>query len=85
MSQLALYNSYKTRFDPYSTTSPLLGGQELIQLACATFPGCEMAKEDDDYVLKGMSAKESEAVETTSEMSEIGIDNLVEPLRAGTW
>lgn len=44
-----------------------------------------MAKEDDDYVLKGMSAKESDAVETTSEMSEIGIDNLVEPLRAGTW
>lgn len=85
VSQLALYNSYKTRFDPYCTTSPLLGGQELIQLACATFPGCEMAKEDDDYVLKGMSAKESDAVETTSEMSEIGIDNLVEPLRAGTW
>lgn len=61
VSQLSLYNAYRTRFDPYSKASPLMSGQELIQLACATFPGCAMAKDDDDYVLKGLDKKEAEA------------------------
>lgn len=37
-----------------------MSGQELIQLACATFPGCAMAKDDDDYVLKGLDQKDGE-------------------------
>lgn len=39
-----------------------MSGQELIQLACATFPGCAMAKDDDDYVLKGLDQKEGEVL-----------------------
>lgn len=82
MSQLALYNAYKTRFDPYSTTAPLLGGQELIQLACSTFPGCEMARDEGDYVLKGLRDKDSAAEQAEWDR---GVDNLVEPLRSATW
>ncbi|WVQ76750.1 hypothetical protein IAR50_006424 [Cryptococcus sp. DSM 104548] len=58
--QLSLYNAYKHRFDPYSITTPLLGGQDLIQLACATFPGCEMARDEGEYVLKGLAKKAKE-------------------------
>ena len=85
VSQLNLYNSYKTRFDPYAAQSSLLGGQDLIQLVCSTFPGCEMAKDDEDYVLKGL--KEREGVESGAEGEawEKGVDNLVEPLRASSW
>ncbi|WVQ97760.1 hypothetical protein IAU59_004874 [Kwoniella sp. CBS 9459] len=88
VTQLSLYNSYKHRFDPYSITTPLLGGQELIQLACATFPGCEMAKDEGDYVLKGLKEKEKEAEnenERDEEEWEKGMEGLVEPLRAGSW
>ncbi|WVW78811.1 hypothetical protein I302_100773 [Kwoniella bestiolae CBS 10118] len=99
ITQLSLYNSYKHRFDPYSITTPLLGGQELIQLACATFPGCEMAKDENEYVLKGLKEKEKEkengdqnegnAVEGENpgdqEEWEKGMEGLVEPLRAGSW
>ena len=53
ISQLNLYSAYKSRFDPYASHTPLLGGQELIQLACATFAGCEMARDDGDYLLSG--------------------------------
>ncbi|WWC59138.1 uncharacterized protein I303_101686 [Kwoniella dejecticola CBS 10117] len=89
ISQLSLYNSYKHRFDPYSITTPLLGGQELIQLACATFPGCEMAKDESEYVLKGLKEKDKEqegdhAAEDAEEW-EKGMEGLVEPLRAGSW
>ncbi|WWC67621.1 uncharacterized protein I206_101531 [Kwoniella pini CBS 10737] len=90
VSQLSLYNSYKHRFDPYSITTPLLGGQELIQLACATFPGCEMAKDESEYVLKGLKEKEKEQEgengnEGDAEEWEKGMEGLVEPLRAGSW
>ncbi|OCF41591.1 hypothetical protein I317_04603 [Kwoniella heveanensis CBS 569] len=92
VTQLSIYNSYKHRFDPYSITSPLLGGQELIQLACATFPGCEMAKDEGDYVLKGLKEKEKEPEhdpehdnEKEVEEWEKGMEGLVEPLRAGSW
>ncbi len=92
VSQLTIYNSYKTRFDPFITHTPLLGGQELIQLACATFTGCEMAKDEGDYVLKGLKEKE-EQMETQYQGGSIGdnqdwekgLDALVEPLRAGSW
>lgn len=82
MSQLNLYNAYKTRFDPYASVSPLLGGQELIQLACATFPGCEMARDDGDYVVRGL--RDKDGVLPDSEWDR-GLDSLVEPLRGSTW
>lgn len=82
VSQLALYNAYKVRFDPYATTSPLLAGQELIQLACATYPGCEMARDDGDYVLRGLKEKDAPAPENEWDRS---VDALVEPLRGATW
>jgi len=85
VSQLNLYNSYKTRFDPYSAHSSLLGGQDLIQLVCATFPGCEMAKDDEDYVLKGLKEREGAEHGGEGEAWEKGVDNLVEPLRASSW
>ncbi|WRT65081.1 uncharacterized protein IL334_002023 [Kwoniella shivajii] len=86
ISQLSLYNSYKHRFDPYSITTPLLGGQELIQLACATFPGCEMARDEGEYVLKGVKEKEMENEnQGEQEEWEKGMEGLVEPLRAGSW
>jgi hypothetical protein len=28
VSQLSLYSAYKTRFDPHSAASPLMGGEE---------------------------------------------------------
>lgn len=62
--QLNLYSAYKTRFDPYSQHTPLLGGQELIQMALATFPGCEMARDEGEYVLKGMGEREQAAAST---------------------
>ncbi|OXB37656.1 hypothetical protein LQV05_003287 [Cryptococcus neoformans] len=97
--QLALYNSYRHRFDPYSSSTPLLGGQDLIQLACATFPGCEMARDDGEYVLKGLKEKDKEREdalgdneamgrkgrEIDPEEWERGMEGLVEPLRAGSW
>ncbi|KAL1408438.1 hypothetical protein Q8F55_005250 [Vanrija albida] len=82
VSQLNLYNAYKTRFDPYASASPLLGGQELIQLACATFPGCEMARDDGDYVVRGL--RDKDGVLADSEWDR-GLDQLVEPLRGSTW
>ena len=87
VSQLNLYNSYKSRFDPYATHTPLLGGQELVQLACATFPGSEMAKLNDDYILRGMKVKEEQVTQsvTNEEGLERRVDDLVEPLRASSW
>lgn len=88
VSQLHLYNSYKSRFDPYSSHAPLLGGQELVQLACATFPGSEMAKADDDYVLRGMKLREDQQAtqeSTNGESLDKRVNDLVEPLRASTW
>jgi len=82
VSQLALYNAYKTRFDPYAMSSPLLAGQELIQLACATFPGCEMARDDGDYVLRGLRDREGAANDSEWDRD---VDALVEPLRGATW
>lgn len=80
--QLNLYDSYKSRFDPYTAATPLLGGQELIQLVCATFPGCEMAKDDDDYVLKGLKERDGPSERDPWER---GVEGVVEPLRAGSW
>ncbi|KAK4686005.1 hypothetical protein P7C73_g4127, partial [Tremellales sp. Uapishka_1] len=96
VSQLTLYNTYKNRFDPYSSQTPLIGGQELIQLACATFAGCEMAKDEGDYVVKGLREKDggrekdkgkhdSVLEEADDEGWERGVEALAEPLRAGTW
>lgn len=82
VSQLALYNAYKTRFDPYAASAPLLGGQELIQLACSTFPGCEMARDEGDYVLRGLRDKDGAMVEAEWDR---GVDAMVEPLRGATW
>ncbi|ORY25344.1 hypothetical protein BCR39DRAFT_544383 [Naematelia encephala] len=81
VSQLNLYEAYKDRFDPYSTSTPLLGGQELIALACATFPGCEMAKDESDYVLRGLREKDG----AEREAWERGMEGLVEPLRGSSW
>jgi hypothetical protein len=64
-------------------------GQELIQLAIATFPGCEMARDEGEYVLKGMDKrdKEEERAEEDEDGGKVdkGIDGLVEPVRASTW
>lgn len=92
VSQLALYSAYKTRFDPYGATAPLLAGQELIQLACATFPGCEMARDEGDYVLRGLRDKDKDGKDK-DEGEEVGnevewdrsVDMFVEPLRGTTW
>ena len=83
ISQLNLYSAYKSRFDPYASHTPLLGGQELIQLACATFAGCEMARDDGDYLLRGL--KEREGAGEEDEVWDKGVEGLVEPIRAGTW
>lgn len=95
VSQLDLYQSYKSRFDPYHKTAPLLGGQELIQLACATFTGCSMARDNDDYVMKGIrdrmkdgdEPQEAQQVrEQEREQSlEDYVGSLAEPLRASAW
>jgi len=80
VSQLSLYSGYKSRFDPYSSTSPLLGGQDLIELVCATFPGCDMSKAGEDYYLSGL--KEKEGGEGDWEKTLKGV---AEPVRAATW
>lgn len=94
ISQLDLYQSYKQRFDPYHKTAPLLGGQELIQLACATFTGCTMARDNDDYVMKGIRERlkegdepaENQNKEEDREQSlEDYVGSLAEPLRASAW
>lgn len=82
VSQLNLYNAYKHRFDPYGASAPLLGGQELIQLACVTFPGCEMARDEGDYVLRGLRDKDGIASDAEWDR---GVESLVEPLRSTTW
>ncbi|EIW68615.1 hypothetical protein TREMEDRAFT_63083 [Tremella mesenterica DSM 1558] len=79
VSQLNLYNSYRLRFDPYSSQAPLLGGQELIQLACATFPGCELARDDDKYILKGLKERMEMSMDHQPE------PELAEPIRASNW
>jgi len=83
VSQFNLYTSYKTRFDPCAAQTNLLGGQELIQLACATFPGCEMARDEGDYVLRGIKER-GEGIGEHG-VWDTGVDKLVEPIRAGTW
>lgn len=85
VTQLSMYNTYKSRFDPFSSHTPLLGGQDLIQLACATFPGCEMARDEGEYVLKGLGEREKENEGRETEAWERGMEGLVEPLRAGSW
>jgi hypothetical protein len=81
VSQLTLYNSYRTRFDPYAVQAPLLGGQDLVNLACATFAGCEMARDEGEYVLRGLK---EQGINVQDEWDK-GMDSLVEPLRASTW
>lgn len=80
VAQLALYNAYKTRFDPYDAVSPLLGGQDLIELVCATFPGCEMSKAGDEYHLSGL--REKEGGEGDWERT---LEGVAEPVRAASW
>jgi hypothetical protein len=90
-SQLGLYSAYRNRFDPYSAHSPLISGQELIQLAIATFAGCEMARDEGEYVLKGVDKREAEREQINGDgeggegKDSRGMDGLVEPIRAGTW
>jgi hypothetical protein len=90
-SQLALYSAYRTRFDPYNAHTPLISGQELIQLAIATFPGCEMARDEGEYVLRGVDKREMDREQGGADGDETegrdgrGIDGLVEPVRASTW
>ena len=78
--QLSLYNAYKTRFDPYDAVSPLLGGQDLIELVCATFPGCEMSKAGDEYHLTGL--REKEGGDSDWERT---LEGVAEPVRAASW
>jgi hypothetical protein len=78
VSQLSLYNAYKTRFDPYRLVSPLLGGQELIELVCTTFPGSAMAKAGDEYMMSGLKEKEG------GEWAK-ALEGVVEPIRASAW
>jgi hypothetical protein len=80
VSQLSLYSAYKTRFDPHSAASPLMGGQDLIELVCATFPGCEMSKAGEEYSLSGI--KERDGSEGEWEKS---LEGFAEPVRASTW
>lgn len=75
-----MVHAYKQRFDPYRAVSPLLGGQDIIELACATFPGCEMAKVGDDYQLTGL--KEREGGDSDWEKT---LEGVAEPVRAATW
>lgn len=89
-SQLGLYSAYRNRFDPYNTHTPLMSGQELIQLAIATFPGCEMARDEGEYVLRGVDKRDIDRDQAgdgeDAEGGEgKGIDGLVEPVRASTW
>lgn len=80
VDQLSMVHAYKQRFDPYRAVSPLLGGQDIIELACATFPGCEMAKVGDDYQLTGL--KEREGGDSDWEKT---LEGVAEPVRAATW
>jgi len=60
-SQLDLYLAYQSRFDPNHKSSPLLGGQDLIRLACATFEGCSLGRDGEgEWILRGMDRKTSE-------------------------
>ncbi|KAL7423250.1 hypothetical protein Q5752_002550 [Cryptotrichosporon argae] len=87
VAQLALYTAYKARFDPYAAHSPLLGGHDLIQLALATFPGAEMARDETDYVVRGVGAKDGDGNGDGDDDGgwEQGVEGLVEPLRGAAW
>ena len=80
VDQLSMVHAYKQRFDPYRVVSPLLGGQDIIELACATFPGCEMAKVGDDYQLIGL--KERSGSDSDWEKT---LEGVAEPVRAAAW
>ena len=63
-SQLGLYLAYQSRFDPNHKSSPLLGGQDLIRLACATFEGCSLGRDGEgEWILRGVDRRTSEEVE----------------------
>lgn len=53
-----MYSAYKTRFDAFLMVTPLLGGKELIQTILATFPGCRMARQEGEYVVRGLTHRE---------------------------
>jgi hypothetical protein len=49
-----------------------------MQIACGTFPGCSLAKDGEDHVVKGLATKEDAEWEKT-------LEGVVEPIRASTW
>jgi hypothetical protein len=49
-----------------------------MELACGTFPGCTLAKDDGEHVVKGLIGKVDGDYEKA-------LEELAEPLRAGTW
>ena len=92
ITQISLYDAYRSRFDPYFMNTPLMGGQELIQLVLATFPGCEMARNEGEYVLRGVDQRDWEPETGDTGEGDAGgdgrknaLDGLAEPVRASTW
>lgn len=57
-----------------------MGGQDLIELVCATFPGCEMSKAGEEYSLSGIKEKDGSEGEW-----EKTLEGVAEPVRASTW
>jgi hypothetical protein len=72
-SQLGLYLAYQTRFDPAHKISPLLGGQDLIRLACATFEGCSLGRDrEGEWVLNGVDRKSKEELARVADKEKEG-------------
>jgi hypothetical protein len=100
VSQLDVYLAYQSRFDPFHKASPLLGGQDLIRLACATFEGCSLARDDEgEWIMRGLGEKmegtEADSDDHRSDGArshlrkvsgmEQYLVGMPEPLRASTW
>lgn len=100
IAQLDIYLAYQSRFDPYHKVSPLLGGQDLIRLACATFGECSLARDDEgDWIMRGLGERpDSRELDSDGEQSdnpggqprklsnlEEYLAGMPEPMRASTW
>jgi hypothetical protein len=76
--QLQIYAAYQARFDAFHRVSPMLGGQDLISLACATFVDCSLARDPEgDWILRGLDQREggNKAREIITKMEREGKGN----------
>lgn len=76
--QLQIYTAYRSRFDAFHRLSPMLGGQDLISLACATFADCSLARDrEGDWILRGLNQREggNQTKESVTKMESEGKDN----------